>query len=380
MDRFKKANQNKKYVDDSRIDVTFTREYLDKTSDSGCYAETNLGSPEQLASAKRKLRPVLNFHKNPKIVLSVGVGSGAELLALHELFESRGVTIKGLDLSSIVIEKAKVMLKKYDISPEFVVGSAIALPFDSCSIDILIESAILHEIYSYVPDGKWAWKKAIVDVANCLSENGIFLLRDFSSPTEKEIELEFKSDFSRKFYEYFVRYYRVFDKWGGGSSKILDKRTEFSNDYPKMNEDKSIRLNLTKTAELMLHFRNFLDDYSHNIAEFMDSSWKEINETYLVPNPNRPDVTPMVKEEYVNEVIATANEALKGSNYELICLQDVLSKRLSTAKLLKEHFNIRDIEAGNETDNAFVQITEKMELIFKKIRRQDPHSLIRSKE
>ncbi len=380
MEKSKKVNLDKENVNDLGIEVIFTREYLDKTSGSGCYEETNLGSPEQLAFAKRKLKSVLDFHKNPKSVLSVGVGSGAELLALNELFGARDVTIIGLDLSSMVIEKAKAKLERYGISPEFIVGSAIDLPFENCSIDIVIESAILHEIYSYVPEGKRAWKKAIADVAICLSENGIFLLRDFSSPMEKEIELEFKSSFARKVYEYFVKYYRVFDNWDGGSVKILDKRTKFSKDYPEIGGKGTICLGMTKTAEFLLHFRNFLEDYSHNITGFARSDWKEINETYLVPHPDKAGVIPMPKDEYVNEVIITANNALKDSGYELVCLQDTLSKRPDTAKMLKEHFNILDVETGEEVDKVFIQITEKMELVFKKIRKPDLRRLIKARE
>jgi ubiquinone/menaquinone biosynthesis C-methylase UbiE len=364
---FKNKAADKARANNSEIEVTFIREYLDKTSNSGCYEETNFDSLDELASAKRKLKPILNFHKDPKTILSVGIGSGIELLALHELFKGRDVTIKGLDLSSMVISKAKAKLGRYNVFPEFIEGSAIDLPFNSCSIDILIESAILHEVYSYLPDGKKAWEKAISDVADRLSENGVFLLRDFSSPIEKVVELGFKSDFSRDFYKYFINRYRIFNRWNIDSSKIVDKRTKFSEDFPKMNDNGLIRISLTKTAEFMLHFKNFLENYSHNITEFGDDNWKEINETYLVPNPRKDGINPMAKDEYVEEVLNTANKTLRGSNYKLICLQSFQSGRPEIAKLLKKHFNIYDAKTGEKTDEYFNQITEKMELIFKKI-------------
>lgn len=378
MDRFNEVSARKVASTNSEVEVIFTKKYLDKTSNSGCYEETNLGSPEQLTAAKKKLLPILEFHDDPKTIVSIGVGSGAELLALSELFDSKSIDIMGLDLSSVVIENAIHRIEKYGLASKFVLGSAINLPFKNCSIDVIIESALLHEIYSYVPNGKKAWKKAITDVADTLSENGILLLRDFSTPTEKSMKLEFKSEFSKRFYKYFVDYYRVFQQWDGESSKIIDRRNYNSKDYPVLElTSNHVYLDLPKIAEFMLHFRNFFEDYSHGITTFMDKGWKEINETYLVPRPDGEGIVPMSREEYVRTVIATANAELANKGYELICLQNKLSERQDTAEFLREHFTLRDSDVGNIDEDTFIEITDKMEVVFKKIKKGGLKDFIR---
>lgn len=78
MDRFNEVSARKVASTNSEVEVIFTKKYLDKTSNSGCYEETNLGSPEQLTAAKKKLLPILEFHDDPKTIVSIGVGSGCD--------------------------------------------------------------------------------------------------------------------------------------------------------------------------------------------------------------------------------------------------------------------------------------------------------------
>ncbi len=355
----------------SEADIVFTRKYLDATSGKGCYEETYLESPEERLATKEKLKPLKYFLSSPREVVSVGVGSGAEVLALIELFGSQETKITGLDLSVKTLETVRERLGRLQLTANLITGSAIDMPFPKDSIDTFVESSLLHEIYSYVSRGRAAWKRDITEVAEKLSENGIFLLRDFSAPHETYIKLTFKTDFSKRFYEYFSKQYRTFEGWDEANLEgIEDRRGTDDEDYPKLSPTtSSILISMPKAAEFMLHFRYFYENYMAGTTNFDDVNWKEVNETYLVPNPNRDDTTPMPREEYVQMVLDVANGALKDTSYKFICIQNMVSQRLETAAFLREHFSIRTSGKENDAEEQFLQITEKMELVFRKVKK-----------
>lgn len=233
-----------------------------------------------------------------------------------------------------------------------------------------MESSLLHEIYSYVSNGRMAWKKAITEVAEKLSENGIFLLRDFSTPQETYVKLTFKTDFARNFYTYFSKYYRTFEGWDSTDlDKIEDKRKSNTSDYPSLDSTSSTLISLPIAAEFMLHFRYFYENYMNGTTNFNDTKWKEINETYLIPHPNSTKTVPMSREEYVQTVLNVANTAIKDTNYRLICIQNAVSQRLETTEFFGEHFSLRAGGDQNNSEELLLQVTEKMELVFRKVRK-----------
>ena len=343
---------------------------MDATADRGCYEETNIGSPESIMSAEEKINQLQKFIKKPRDIVSIGVGSGAELIALINLYKSTDIHIYGMDLSQKAINNVKLTLEERGLNASLILGSAIEKHFPNDSIDVFVESSLLHEIYSYVSEGKKAWKKAIEVISEQLAEGGIFLLRDFSSPeSDKCVELTLTTDISIEFYRYFKKSYKRFEGWNKSDvDNIRDIEEIRYNEYPESVGNKII-LNLSKAAEFLLHFKNFYQDYTNNTATLNDPKWKEINETYYIPNPYKQDFVPMPITEYVDAVLKTANDCLLDTPYKLICVQKETSQRIKTAEFLKNHFCLKAINTQTSEQELFNETTAKMELVFKKIRK-----------
>lgn len=359
------------------LDPTFAKEYLNKTTHIEYYKKINMGTPESFITTKTKLEKIKPFFKNPpKKVVSIGVGAGEELQAAASVFNR--ASISGIDLVDGALKLARENLDKYGLKAALIQASGTKLPFAKESVDVVIESATLHEIYSYMPNGKFAWKRAIQEVANCLAEDGVFLLRDFSAPSSEIIvTLSIRQDsqmaeFETKFYNYFRQYYRVFESWNeDGANKIEEKRTSSEPDYPELDSGTwKVKLTFDRAAEFLLHYRNFYEDHRNELVEFRDAKWKEINETYLPPNPDKKGFTSMPKEEYIGTVLEVANTSLAASPYKIVCVKDDASSREETAKFLMDGFSLTVTDDDTKTEEQlFYQITEKMELIFKKVRR-----------
>jgi hypothetical protein len=275
-----------------------------------------------------------------------------------------------MDLSQKAMDNVKRTLEERGLKANLILGSAIEKHFPNDSIDVFVESSLLHEIYSYVSEGKKAWKKAIEVVAEQMAEGGIFLLRDFSSPKyDKYVELTLTADISKRFYEYFKKSYRRFEGWNKSDiDNIRNIEEPEYNRYPESVENKVI-LNSSKSAEFLLHFKNFYQDYTNNTVTFNDPKWKEINETYYIPNPYKQDFVPMSITEYADAVLKTANDNLLDTPYKLICVQKETSQRIKTAEFLKNYFYLKAIDASTSEQELFQETTAKMELVFKKIRK-----------
>lgn len=354
---------------DMGLDVSFTKEYLETKAGSGCYGETNLDTPESLTLAEEKIEPLKKFSPHPKNIVSIGVGAGEELRAVAEIYKGEQTVIYGLDLSPRSLSIARERLLKYGLDIEMIEGSAIGLPFADHSMDGIIESSILHEIYSYVPDGKNAWKKAIAEVATKLSENGIYLLRDFSGPIDKgDVQLNLTSDIAKKFYDYFREFYRTFSSCNPEDVKnIIDKRIPNNSDLPQYDlQSHMVTLPFGMASEVMLHFRNFYDNYTKGITNFDDPNWKEINESYLPPNPNIPGINVMTKDEYAETVLTEANNALGNTEYKMVCVQNKVSARPEAVKFLADHFVLSLQNSDKNSETLLSETTRKMELVFKK--------------
>ncbi|MDE1856170.1 MAG: methyltransferase domain-containing protein, partial [Candidatus Micrarchaeota archaeon] len=359
------------------LDPTFAKEYLNKTTHIEYYKKINMGTPESFIATKAKLEKIKPFLKRQlKEVVSIGVGAGEELQAAASVFNR--ATISGIDLVDGALRLTKENMDKYGLKAELIRASGTQLPFAKESVDVVVESATLHEIYSYMPNGKLAWKRAIQEVANCLAEDGVFLLRDFSAPSSEIIvTLTIKPDsqmaeFETKFYDYFRQYYRVFESWTeNGANKIEDRRAPSDPDYPEIDsKTRKIKLTFDRAAEFLLHYRNFYEDHRNELVEFRDPKWKEINETYLPPNPDKKGFMSMPKEEYIGMILEVANLSLAASPYKIVCVKDEASSREETTKFLMDGFSLTVTDDDTKTETElFNQITEKMELIFKKVRR-----------
>lgn len=131
-------------------------------------------------------------------VLDVGPGGGA----LLDLIEKKmpNLDIKGIDLSENVInELTKKKLKENHIW-NIIKGDALNLSkyFENNSIDTIIYSSIIHELYSYIPYNGKKFNKETIKVAlkeaySILSVGGRIIIRDgiMSSPIDSYRIIEF---------------------------------------------------------------------------------------------------------------------------------------------------------------------------------------------
>ena len=131
-------------------------------------------------------------------VLDVGPGGGA----LLDLIEKKmpNLDIKGIDLSENVInELTKKKLKEGHIW-NIIKGDALNLSkyFENNSIDTIIYSSIIHELYSYIPYNGKKFNKETIKVAlkeaySILSIGGRIIIRDgiMSSPIDSYRIIEF---------------------------------------------------------------------------------------------------------------------------------------------------------------------------------------------
>jgi hypothetical protein len=232
----------------------------------------------------------------------------------------------------------------------------------------------LHEVYSYLPYGKYEWQGAIREAARVLRINGCLLLRDPAAPeTNEQTKLEFKTDEGRRFYKYFKENYRVFSTWNEAEREIiLDKRTPNDNTFPELNsgDKQDVLLPFGQLANFMLHFRNYWNDLQRGQIKAQDDlNWREINESYFIPNGDKSSF--LTTDEYVKQVLGIGNNELKDSGNKLICMQKQTSPRLDTDQFLSKHFHLTALESENNSEEDSMklvgQATRKMELVFKKV-------------
>ncbi len=352
--------------------IAAAKHHLDSVSEH-YFDAINKCDEEEFLSFKRKLEPIARFSKNPHTIVSVGVGGGLELRVLADIFKGDKETrIIGVDLSEKAIDRAGRYLAQHNVQASLVQSSAIQMPFKyhNSEINGIVLSAVMHEIYSYVEDGKDSWKKAIEESVSTLSQEGILLLRDFAAPKiTDDVKLSFLDDEVKVFYNYFRRRFRTFKTWNKEESqRIKDKRTPESSDYPPVSEnDLSVVLPFGLVAEFVLHYKNYSSDYAAGSITPFPNSWKEIDERYLIPSPESVDVVgrnPMSPAEYQGKVIECANKKLEKQGYKLECVLSRVETRPRVKENLKKHFSIS--HETQDQDVLFEEITSKMELVFKK--------------
>ncbi|HCC06403.1 TPA: hypothetical protein DEP94_03555 [Candidatus Nomurabacteria bacterium] len=341
--------------------------HLDNVSEE-YFEAINKCDDNEFLSFKRKLEPIYKFSTNPRSIVSVGVGGGLELRVLADLFKDSDTRIIGIDLSQKAIKKAGKYLVEHKIKASLVQSSAIQMPFkyDNCEIGGIVLSAVMHEVYSYVDEGKSVWKKAVLESVTTLSDNGILLLRDFAGPSINDfVEVSFLNEKVRGFYNYFRQRFRTFKTWDDDDAeKMKDKRLSFD-DYPPLPEEETfLRLPFGLVAEMVLHFKNYNSDLKSGLIKAYSNSWKEIDERYLIPDPDLESINIMDPEKYKEKVLECSNQKLRLQGYKLECLAMNVVDRPETNEELKKYFSIKHETHGQ--DALFKQITSKMELVFKK--------------
>lgn len=353
------------------MEIADAKRHLEKAGRE-YYECISASTPESLVDTRRKIEPLLRFTPNARKVVSIGVGNGEEIHVLKDLFTNPETQVIGLDLSRTAINIAKDRINKNNLRAELIQGSGIEMPFKNESIDGMVMSAILHEIYSYVPDGRNAWRKAIREVAEKITDDGTFLLRDFAAPQiPGNVTLSCNTDIATNFYNYFTGRYRTFEGWSEQSRDLIrDKRNSNDPDYPDFDANtRSVMLPYAHAAEILLHFRNFWSDYQAGLTTIGNPDWKEIDEAYLVPDPHITRFQAMAPFQYLSTVIVEANRVLQTTNYEMVCVQNETSDRPETNSFLARHFTLYMPGVAETNEQMIGNVTKKMELVFKKIRK-----------
>lgn len=328
---------------------------------NGTTLESLLRRTEEMGPLKRQL-------PDPKVIASVGVGQGEELHAIHMLYGGRIEKIIGVDISPLALDAAQNRVNSNNLPVELMLGSATDLPLESQSVDGIVLSSLLHEVYSYSPNGKGAWNRAIRESVRVISEDGCIFIRDSAAPDLREdVLVQVKTNFARQFYPYFTEGYRTFNAWDNLRGRFNSNLP----DFPVLGNSDSVVLSVGQAAELLFHFVNFEMGYPHEKGFIEDPEWKELNETYYIPkDPGSPE--PMRTDEYVEEIITQGNSILADTEFELVCAEVGHSIRPRMYIPISEHFALGlpgfkiSSDKGDELIRKFIN---KMELVFKKIRR-----------
>lgn len=369
------------YVEQDRRNVEYTPIYwlsdaeaarhLDATG-AEYFTAINPEGLEGVAEFVAKLRPLQESLPRGGRLLSIGVGQGSELLALGELFGD-SAEILGADICQTALDRAATNLDRAGVEANLIKASATDLPFkesDGTGVDGVVHSALLHEVYSYIPDGKLAFDQAAMSTARALNEGGVWILRDFATPPEaaRMIIFELKTEEAKDFYDYFRSRFRTFPDWDPGHKSQIKEQFDPQIAYPPLDASGRVRLRYLDAAELMLHFRNYVDHTQRGLIARRDAHWKEADERYLIPHPGKDGLTPMPVYDYTTYVAGIANAALEGTDFEIEVLQSETAPRPSTADFHRGHFGIYD-EAGERVPGAIESVPKKMELLFRKVRR-----------
>ncbi len=191
-----------------------------------------------------------------KNILDVGPGGGA----LMDLIEERdpSLNVYGIDISSNVIDTLNKKKLKEKKAWNLVKGDALNLQdyFEKGSLDTIIYSSIIHELYSYIPfEGKKfninTVIKALKSAYNILSVNGRIIIRD-GIKTEPENQ------------------YRIIEFRNIEDIKILDR---YCNDfkgrkitYEKMDNNK-VKMLVNDAMEFLYTYTWGEDSYPLEIQE-----------------------------------------------------------------------------------------------------------------
>lgn len=299
-------------------------------------------------------------------ILTIGIGSGIELIALSRIYKLNKTKIFFVDFSTASIALAKRMMANHNLDHEqikLIKGSAVSLPFPDGYFDIIFMNSLLHEVFSYSPNGNKAWKLAIQEASRVLIPNGVLYIEDFTAADEiGKVRVVFKSEFAIKYYNYFRKEYRSFNSWGKAYSKLFSKdRKLIIENMPVIKRlDKEVILESPLALELLTHFKVFNNDLKSGITFLGDKRWIEINERYY-PSPEGTQRL-LSTDQYVKKVLNIVNK--NGQVKEkLKCLKFYEITRPNFTAEISKHFS-----AKTKTGTDFIQFSSrKMKMVFKKV-------------
>lgn len=325
-------------------------------------------SPESLAIRTNEIARLKTHLAKPEVVISIGVGQGEEIHSIHQLYNG-STRIIGVDMSTIALQAAKDRATNNLIPAYFLLGSTTDLPLSNESVDGVVLSSLMHEVYSFSPRGKDAWYRTIRDSARVLKENGCILLRDSAAPELRgNIQVQLRTVLSQEFYDYFAEEFRKFNGW---KDSLKNAFTFPLPVFPSRNDADVVILSPWQAAELLFHFVNFSLGYPNDPNFIGNKNWKELNEIYYPPKEDESQ-EPMRTTEYVEEALKQGNIALQDAGFSLICAERDLSVRPRMRRPIEEHFLLADPHASQISSQSSSEMVghfiKKMELVFQKVK------------
>lgn len=302
--------------------------------------------PESMVDMTERLSPLLQYLHDGHTAISIGIGQGEEVCALHELFGNR-INIIGVDVSSNAINETRLRLMRNQFPINLFRADATKLPFRDGTADAIILSSTLHEIYSYHQNGTDAFRKCLSENTRVLRKGGVIFIRDFAAPdTDERVSLHIRTPIAMKFYESFRTSFRKFAQWDTSM-----KKNKLAEDFFPPLGHGTVFLPLSKAAEFLLHFRSFWSDYQSGSSYVGNPSWKETDEMYLI----RKGHTVLSPDQYINTISRTL-----GKRFTLVYRK--LRNRTKTNLFLSKHVSL----SVNGTKDLVSQTTRKLECIFQK--------------
>mgnify|MGYP001424606758 CR=1 FL=1 len=328
-------------------------DYLNRAGE-GYLDSINGNSPESLISTQRKFSHILKYLENPKRSISLGVGQGEEAHALDGLYNT---DVFGLDISILALNTAKQRALRNNYEFEPFLATVQNLPFTNNTFDLTVLSAILHEVYSYSFDSDKSFIQTLNEASRITAKNGIIVIRDAIVRKPNEIvNLKCNTQIAQNFYNYFRTEYCKYNAMSEDfREKISKDKFTYTDAFLEMNKN-GIELPFYKVAELLLHFRNFYNDFQKQNTAIGDIGWKEINERYFIPKPN--ETISMSPTDYVETIIAEINDK------NVICMYANTSSREKTSEFLTKHFELTGDVSNIDLIN---RATNKLEVILKKV-------------
>lgn len=306
------------------------------------------------------------FTSKVKRILNIGIGNGVELIALSRIYKLNKTKIFFVDFSTASIALAKRMMANHNLDHEqikLIKGNATSLPFPDGYFDIIFMNSLLHEVFSYSPNGDRAWKLALQEASRVLISNGILYIEDFAATDKRgNVRVVFKSEFAKRYYNYFRKEFRSFNSWGNVYTKLFSKdRKLIIKNMPVLKKsDREVILGPELALELLTHFKVFNNDLKSGITFLGDKRWIEINERYY-PSPEGTQRL-LSTVQYVKKVLNIVNRNGQAKE-KLKCLKFCEITRPNFTAEISKHFS-----AKTKTGTDFIQFSSrKMKVIFKKL-------------
>ncbi len=349
--------------------MSFAKHWLNDISDS--YFDGIGENGVNATSFIEKTEPVKEFiSDDARSILSFGVGDGSEVIALLKHFSNKNIQIYGVDISRKSLDKTNEKLDSVNCNTVNLIHNPkgnFPTSLHQVRLDGIVFSSVLHEVYSYHANGRDHLRKLLIDSCKSLQIGGIIFIRDFCVPTQdREIELSFKTETAKSFYTYFQKYYRSFLNMDKDTRKMYFDISAHRFNFPPPNGD-CVQIGLIAAAEMMCHFYYYLDQISRGGIKEFSPTWKELAETYFLPNLyNTVNYKPLYSLEYVENLKQVMSEALDSGEVILTEMNRVAS-RPNMAKCFSMHFEFSD-EFHASSQIVFEQLSSKIELVFRKVK------------